>query len=225
LVITKWSELLEQPHGVRVTPKATYRKYARRAASGVPSGFATLTRKVELFVDSWAAGGHPPVPVYTEPVHSPVRTPELARDYPLVLTNAKKPTYLHSQHRGVATIRRLQKDPTVEIHPETARRYGITDGEWVAIETPHARVRAKADVTTAIAVGVACAFHGWWEACEELGLPATDPFDAKGGTSANVNLLVRNDDVDPIGGSSAHRSTLCRVVPLTTVDDRASAPA
>ena len=137
-----------------------------------------------------------------------MRTPDLARDYPLVMTNAKLPQYLHSQHRGVAAIRRTHPDPTAEIHPETAARYGVSDGEWVYVETPRGRVRAKLDVTAAIAPGTLCAFHGWWEACEPLDRPALDPYSENG---ANVNLLVHNDVRDPVSGAIPHRSTLCRI--------------
>ena len=70
------------------------------------------------------------------------------------------------------------------------------------------RVRAKADVTDAIARGTVCGYHGWWEACEELGLPGFDPFSEAG---ANQNLLVLNDLHDPVSGGTPHRSTLCRV--------------
>jgi len=196
-----WAGLAEQPHGVRVTPEATYEKY--RA-----NGFATPSRKVEIWSERFAEEGVPAVPRYEEPAESPLRTPELAREYPLVMTNAKLPQYLHSQHRGVAALRRSHADPTAEIHPDTAARYGVADGEWVYLETPRGRVRAKIDVTDAIARATLCAFHGWWEACEPLGRPALDPYSEKG---ANVNLLVKSDLKDPVGGALPHRSTLCRI--------------
>ena len=55
-----------------------------------------------------------------------------------------------------------------------------------------------------------CAYHGWWEGCDELGLPATDPFDERG---SNLNLLVHADLRDPISGALPHRSSLCRLRP------------
>jgi anaerobic selenocysteine-containing dehydrogenase len=200
--------LLEHPNGVRVSPEVRYATYAETDVNGRPRGFDTPSGKVELFVDAWAEHGQAPLPTYEEPVESSVRTPDLARDYPLVLTNAKRPQYLHSQHRGVAALRRVHPDPTVEIHPETATRHGVVAGRWVWIETPRGRSRAVVDVTETIAPGVVCASHGWWEGCEELGLEPLDPFDEQG---ANVNLLVHNDVHDPISGSLPHRSSLCRV--------------
>jgi anaerobic selenocysteine-containing dehydrogenase len=206
-----WAGLLERPEGVEVAPPVRYEKHADTGDDGLPRGFGTPSGRVELFVDRFAAQGQPPLPAYEEPAESPVRTPALAREYPLVMTNAKSPRYLHSQHRGVAAIRRRVPDPTVEMHPETATRFGVTDGMWVVIETPRARVRARADVTARIVPGVVCAYHGWWEDCEELDLKTGDPFDEAG---ANVNLLVHNDVRDPVSGSIPHRSSLCRIRPL-----------
>ena len=205
-----WDGLRDRPNGVRVAPEPSFEKY--RA-----NGFATPSRKVELWSERFAAAGSPALPAYEEPAESPVRTPEIARDFPLVMTNAKLPQYLHTQHRGVAALRRSHPDPTIEIHPDTAAQYGITDGLWVFVETPRGRVKAKADVTDAIARGTVCGYHGWWEACEPLDRPALDPFSEQG---ANVNLLVHNDDRDPISGAIPHRSTLCRIYPIDQARQR-----
>ena len=70
-------------------------------------------------------------------------------------------------------------------------------------------MRVQAQVTDVILPGVVCCSHGWWEACAELGLPGFDPFTESG---ANQNLLVLNDQHDPVSGGTPHRSTLCRVV-------------
>jgi len=206
-----WRGLADHPDGVAVTPQITYEKHADPGDDGVPAGFSTPSGKVELFVDRFAAFGQPPLPEYEEPAHSPRRTPELAREYPLVLTDAKRPRWLHSQHRGVASLRRRSPDPSVEINPETAARFGVADGDWVLVETPVARIRVKASVTPSIVAGVVCGNHGWWEACESIGADGLDPFSDRG---ANVNLLVTNDVRDPIGGSISHRSSLCRIRPL-----------
>jgi anaerobic selenocysteine-containing dehydrogenase len=199
-----WTGLRSQPHGVRVAGESRHEKYRER-------GFATPSGRVEIWSERFADAGAAPLPRYEEPAESPVRTPDVARDYPLVMTNAKLPQYLHSQHRGVAAIRRTHPDPTIEIHPTTAAAYGVVHAGWVMVETPRGRVRARADVTDAIAPGVVCAYHGWWEACEPLDRPALDPYSEEG---ANVNLLVHNDVRDPVSGAIPHRSALCRVTPI-----------
>ena len=205
--------LREMPHGTSV-PRAPlrYRKFVELDETrGAPRGFATPTRKVEIFALKFAEHGLPPLPIYIEPALSPQSRPDLAESFPLVLTNAKRPQYMHSQHRGLPSLRKIAPNPTAEIHPETATRFGIRGGEWIIVETPSGRVRVQAQVTDVIMPGVVCCSHGWWEACPELGLPGFDPFT---GTGANQNLLVLNDLRDPVSGGTPHRSTLCRVSPV-----------
>jgi len=206
-----WAALEGKTEGVGIVPPTRYEKHAEERPSGGPVGFPTPSGLVELFSDRFAAHGHAPLPAYQEPAESPRGTPDLAAQYPLVLTNAKRPQYLHSQHRAVAAIRKTMPAPTAELHPDTAAEYGVQDGAWVMIETPRGRVRAQAEVTTSIVPGVVCGNGGWWEACEALGLDGLDPFSEDG---ANLNLLVHADLKDPISGGLPHRSSLCRIRPL-----------
>ena len=206
-------ELRALPYGTSVArAPIRHRKFADAdETTGAPRGFQTPTKKVELFATRFADHGLPPLPVYVEPALSPVSRPDLAERFPLVLTNAKRPQYMHSQHRGLPSLRKTAPNPLAEIHPDTAVRFGVKHDEWVVVETPSGRVRALAHVTDAIMPGVVCCSHGWWEACAELGLPGFDPFTAEG---ANQNLLVTNEIHDPVSGGTPHRSTLCRVLPV-----------
>jgi anaerobic selenocysteine-containing dehydrogenase len=209
-----WDSLRAHQNGVSA-PREPLRheKYAEiDPATGAPRGFNTPTRKAELFALPFEAHGVPPLPTYTEPAWSPLSRPDLAETFPLVLTNAKRPHYLHSQHRALPSLRKLAPNPVAEIHPRTAGQYEIADGEWIVIETPSGAVRAQARLTDTIMPGVVCGTHGWWQACPELGLPGFDPFSADG---ANMNLLVLNDLRDPVSGGTPHRSTLCRVRRIT----------
>ena len=139
-----------------------------------------------------------------------VTRPDIAADYPLVLTNAKFTTYIHSQLRGLPSLRKAVPHPTADIHPETARHYGIEDKAWMIIESPRGAIRAKARVSDAIGPGVICCQHGWWQECKNLELPG---YDSYGAGSANPSLLIGSDIADPISGSLPHRSFLCRVKP------------
>ena len=203
-------ELRERPYGIATAGAALrYQKFAELdEGRGAPRGFATPTKKVEIFATRFAEHGLPALPVYVEPALSPRSRPDLAERFPLVLTNAKRPQYMHSQLRGLPSLRKIAPNPTAEIHPETAGRFEIAAGEWIIVETPSGRVRAQAQITDTILPGVVCCSHGWWEACPELGLPGFDPFTEAG---ANQNLLVHNDQHDPVSGGTPHRSTLCRV--------------
>jgi anaerobic selenocysteine-containing dehydrogenase len=75
----------------------------------------TPDKKVELYSHSFAEHGFPPLPEYEEPLISPVSRPDIAAEYPLVLTNAKFTTYIHSQLRGLSSLRKASPEPTADI--------------------------------------------------------------------------------------------------------------
>ena len=186
-----------------------YRKYT-------DTGFATPSRKVELYSATLAAHGYSPLPEFEEPLTSPRSRPDLAERYPLVLSCAKSLFFCETQHRQVAALRKSAPDPQVEIHPSTAAARGITAGDWVSLETPHGSVRARAKLNASLDPQVVFGQHGWWEACDDLGLPGYPPY---GPDSANLNLVLRQTPSDPISGSSPLRASVCDVAPL-----RAAAP-
>lgn len=201
--------LRTHPEGVRVSLQPRYRKYAAEQG-GVPTGFATPTRKVELYSETFLVHGYPPLPDYEEPLVSPLSRPDLAERFPLILTCAKNSQFCESQHRALPSLRKRARDPEVELHPDTAVARGIAPGDWVTIETPEGRVRARARLNESLEPRVVCGQHGWWQACPAIGAPGYDAFSADG---ANFNLVIGNAAVDPIGGSVPHRSYLCDVRP------------
>ena len=58
-------------------------------------------------------------------------------------------------------LRRLVPYPEVEIHPATAAKYGVVNGEWVMVETKTGSVKFKAKVTEDIHPKVVSIPHGW----------------------------------------------------------------
>ncbi len=102
----------------------------------------------------------------------------------------------------------IQRDETIQLHPEDAADLGIAEGDWVEIETPAGRVRARASLKSALAPDVVAAQHGWWQACRELGLPG---YPVHGEATANLNAAVGTEHADPVSGSLPLRSYLCEV--------------
>jgi anaerobic selenocysteine-containing dehydrogenase len=150
------------------------------------------------------------MPEYVEPALSPISRPEAAAEYPLVLTNAKFTTFIHSQQRALPSLRKAAPEPMADIHPDSAARFGIENKQWMVVESPRGAVKVRARVTPNIVPGVVCCQHGWWQACKELELPGYDPYADDG---ANPATLIGTDLADPISGSLPHRSYLCRVRP------------
>lgn len=201
--------LREDPRGVHVPLATRHRKFASEE-DGVPAGFATPTRRIELYSETFLQHGYPPLPEYEPPLVGPTTRPDLLERFPLVLTCAKHTLFCESQHRALPSLRRRAPEPEVELHPSLAEARGIAPGDWVSIETPRGSVRARARLNESLEPGVVCGQHGWWQGCEELGAPAYDPFGPEG---ANYNTLIGHDDADPVSGSVPHRAYLCQVRP------------
>ncbi len=106
------------------------------------------------------------------------------------------------------SLRRRALDPQVDLHPAAAAAREIVAGDWVMIETPKGRVRARARINEALDPQVVCGQHGWWQACPEIGAPGFEPF---GPDSANFNLLIGHDDIDPVSGSVPLRAYICEI--------------
>ena len=69
-------------------------------------------------------------------------------EYPLVLTTGGRiPVFFNSEHRQLPLCRKGHPEPLCDIHPETAAKLGIEDGDWVLIETRRGRIKQKANVT------------------------------------------------------------------------------
>jgi anaerobic selenocysteine-containing dehydrogenase len=193
--------LRANPSGVRVPIEVAYRRYTTK-------GFATPSRRVEIYASQFLDHGYAPLPEYVEPAVSPVSRPDLAARYPLVLTSAKVVQFCHSQHRNLSRLRRHSPDPFVELHPSAAAARNIAADDWVVIETPGASMRARAKLTPTLAPETVWTQFGWWQACEPLGLPG---YAIDGAGSANYNDLIDASLTDPISGTMPLRSYLCEV--------------
>ena len=201
-------ELRAAPGGVRLSLQTRHAKHAEPDAAGAPRGFATPSRKVELYSQTFLDHGYTPLPDFAEPPVGPVARPDLAARFPLVLTSAKPTLFCQTQHRALPSLRKRALEPEVELHPAAAQARGIAAGEWVAIETPEGSVRARARLNDNLDPRVVVGEHGWWQPCAELGAPGYDPFGPDG---ANFNLLIGTTAIDPVSGTASHRSYLCEI--------------
>lgn len=155
-------------------------------------GFGTPSGKVEFASGAMAKAGLPALPEYVEPFWSPVSRPDLAKDYPLVLTSGgRSNNFTHSQGRHLKTLVDREPDPRVELHVDDAVKRGIHHGDWVDVSSPLGSIRMRAALTEDILPGVAHAFHGW--------------------ASANVNELIPDEGLDPISGFPPFKSSLCEI--------------
>jgi len=183
---------------------ARYRKYEA-------DGFDTPSGKVELYSTIFEKYGYDPLPSFREPPESPLSTPDLLKDYPLILfTGARYTGYFHSEGRQLPSLRRLVPDPELEIHPDAAGQMNVGGGDWVWLETARVRgerVKFRAKLTDSVHPRMVHAAHAWW--FPERPGPEHGCFDS------NVSVILSGDPPrEEICGSVPTRGTLCRVYPV-----------
>ena len=155
--------------------------------------------------------GYSALPDYEEPLVGHRAQPQLAAQYPLILTCTKDSLYCESQHRGLPSLRRRAPDPQVDMHPGAAEARNISAGDWVRIRTPHGHARARARLDKSLDPAVICGQHGWWQACPEIDAPG---YDVLGKNTANFNQMIVQDALDPVSGSVPLRAYVCEIESL-----------
>ncbi|MGD8985119.1 MAG: molybdopterin-dependent oxidoreductase [Desulfobacteraceae bacterium] len=192
------------PEGHSTQPYGRHEKGLLRK-DGKP-GFNTPTGKVELYSTHLERMGYDPLPSYEEPHMSPYSTPDLAKEYPLILSTGRRSIlYFHAEHRNIKPLRELEPHPVVEIHPDTARSLGINDGDWVWLENPHGKCKRKARYFHGIHPKVVQSPHGWW-------LPEKKPEDLYGLWEVNINTLIPDGTQAKCGfGGGQYKSIMCKV--------------
>ncbi len=198
---SSFKEFLEKTGGLYVAPRE-YKKYEK-------IGFGTPTGKVELYSTVMEKLGYDPLPSYEESPESLYSNPELAKEYPYILiTGGRFLPYFHSEHRQIKRLRKIYPWPRVEVNPDTAKKIGIAEGDWIWIETLQGRIMQKCRLFDGIHSQVIHAQHGWWYP----ELPGEEPY-LHGVWISNVNVLTNDDPdkCDKVLGSWPLRGFLCKI--------------
>jgi len=147
-----------------------------------------------LFADRFATADGKARVVAVE--HRPVAD-DLRADAPLYLVTGRLLQHYQSgaQTRRVPELDRLEPEVFAELHPRTAARLGVADGDLVLLRTARGVLRAPARLSDAIRPDtVFVPFHY--------------------GGDASVNLLT-NDALDPVSGMPEFKAC---AVELTRVE-------
>ncbi|MCK8787059.1 molybdopterin-dependent oxidoreductase [Roseomonas sp. NAR14] len=191
--------LRRHPAGRRVALPREERRFAARRARGEPA-FATPSGLVEIYSETLLRHGQPPLPRHVPPPDAP------GPGLPLLLTTAKDGYFCHSQHRGIASLRRRVPEPWAALHPAAAAARDVAEGDWLAIRTRAGAARFRARLDATLHPGVVVAEYGWWEGCPDLGLPG---YVQAGAAGSSYNALVADDHADPVSGSVPMRGIAC----------------
>ena len=182
-------QLMENPSGVAfgtIMDEEYYKQHPEEQR------FPTLSGKVELYSGTLEQMGYDPLPSYAEPPESPVASPELAKEYPLILmTGARLMEYKNRSLQNLSRLRKRMPEAVVEIHPQSAGKYNIGDRDMVIVETKRGSIEIRARVTEDIMPGVISIPFGW--------------------AQGNVNILTDDAPACRESGYPALKSMLCRV--------------
>jgi anaerobic selenocysteine-containing dehydrogenase len=174
----------------QLLPTREYKKHDYRTPSG----------KMEIYSQRLADMNFPPMPTWK--IVSEL--PELSAEFPLMLTNYKEDLYVLSAYKTVASLRTIRPQPTVELHPDTAKKYGLKEGEWVDIETKTGKITQQLCFDPTLDPNVAMASFGWW-------FPEDGEKTQYGWKRANLNVLTEMENLGPECGSPYLRGIPCRV--------------
>ena len=161
-------------------------------------GFKTPTKKVELSLTRADKLNLEPLPQLSG------LPEEENKDFPLVLTSSKSRFFLHSSYRWLERLREKRPHPKVEIHSETAAKYGIQQGDEVIIATPKGEITQVAHVTDAIHPQVINAAYGWW-------FPEGKPESQYDWKTSNFNMLTSMETLGKEFGTPNLKGIGCRI--------------
>lgn len=176
-----FQELDDAPHGLMWGESHTFRSFEHK-------GFNTPTGKVELRSTILAAYGNEPLPIWLPPQEQPEKPP----GYDLVLNAGRRSLfYAHSQFRELSSLNSRDPSAKAEIHPDTAARCNLVDGQKATVESRRGKIDVHVRITKKIIPGVVSLLHGW--------------------PDANANLLTNHLDNDSVLACVPLRSGICRL--------------
>jgi anaerobic selenocysteine-containing dehydrogenase len=189
-------------------PSVPYHRYVKGLLrKDRKPGFRTPSGKVELYSVLRENWGLEPWPHYEEPPFTPVSRPDLVDKYPLIMsTGRRSPVYFHSEHRNIPWLRQIHPYPLIEIHPYTAGKLGISNGEWVWVENWQGKSRFKAKITPVVPEWMVMVEHGWWFPEENGAEPSLH-----GAWKSNINQLLPMGYQGKDGLGAPIKHLLCKV--------------
>ncbi len=190
-------DYLLQPSGItrqQLTEEHPEGMWFGKRAFDMSGKIRTPSGKIELYSKTLAEAGYDPLPRYIEPSKIFEGADDLLKKYPLIaITGTRIREYCGWQLRSLPQLRQLEPDACVEIHPISAKKYEVGNGENIIVETPDKHIRMKARLTEDIKPGVIGIIHGW-----------------EG--RQNENVLTKNHPNDPVTGYPAlMRNMACRI--------------
>ena len=121
-------------------------------------GFPTASGKCEFFSERLAALGLDGLPDFI-PNHE---TPSPQDRYPLAMISPPARNFLNSSFVNVKSLRDMEGEPLLEIHPDDAAVRQVKDGAMVRVFNDRGSYHCKATVSTRARPGMVVGLGIWW---------------------------------------------------------------
>jgi anaerobic selenocysteine-containing dehydrogenase len=167
-------------------------------------GFATPSGRARVGVPGLG------LPDFVPPYESARSAPDLAARYPLAMISPPARNFLNSSFVNVTSLRDIEGQPLLEMHPDDAAARGIADGDVVRVFNDRGSYRCAASVGRRARPGVVNGLGIWWR---KLGLDGR-----------NVNELTHQRLTD-LGAAPAFYDVLVQVQRDAAAGPAGAAPA
>jgi anaerobic selenocysteine-containing dehydrogenase len=121
-------------------------------------GFPTVSGKCEFFSERLAAQGKDGLPDFIPNYESP--TPQ--DRYPLAMISPPARNFLNSSFVNVKSLRDMEGEPLLEIHPDDSALRQLKDGARVRVFNDRGSYECKAQITTRAQPGMVVGLGIWW---------------------------------------------------------------
>lgn len=194
----KWEDIYDfwlEPSGM------SFKEYAEKKRGAQPDriqgheeiGFGTPTGKAEIYSETMKELGYSPFPMWEEVLQS--TAPYMpTEEYPLVMFNSKDYPYISSMYRSVPGLRDKVRYPRLGLHPDTAKKLGLEEGDWAYIENRQGRIRQMVKIDSKLDPRMIDVAFGWWYPEQQSNL--------HGWSESNVNILTPSEPIEVVTGSA-----------------------
>jgi anaerobic selenocysteine-containing dehydrogenase len=167
----------------------------RGVARFANGGFGTPSGKAEFYSETARRQGLDPLPDYVPPLED--TRSELARRYPLAMISPPARNFLNSSFVNVTSLRAVEGEPWLDIHPHDAEPRRVIDGGYVRVFNDRGSLRLRARISDRARRGVVVALSVWWKKLT--------------GDGKNANELTRGDALTDLGGGPLFYDCLVEV--------------
>ncbi|NIQ40395.1 MAG: molybdopterin-dependent oxidoreductase [Proteobacteria bacterium] len=153
------------------------------------NGFPTPSGKVEFYSETLARKGFPPVATHV-PTREGCESVQTGDKFTLHCITPPAHSFLNTTFGVSDRLRRIEKRPTLRIHPTDAKPRKIRSQDLVRVYNDRGAYHCFAQLTKRVVPGVVVAESIWWNKHSPLG--------------SGINQLVSDEENDMGGGPGFH---------------------